>query len=790
MDSDLPTIAIVDDASEVRLLIKTRIRLSGRLAVVGEGSDGAEAVALAERHQPRLMLLDVSMPGMDGLGALPKILAASPSTRVVLYSGFEEQGLIEKAEQLGAAAFIQKSTPVDSLVDKLTAVLGERGGATGRAAHTSAEEPVAVDVRMGPPTPDQRVLDEHLERFREVFDEAAIGMATMTLTGHLVRVNRALAALVLRSPEELLGLFYGDLTDGQDEAVALAMDKVVKHSVDVAHLEHGVTGASDARQVRATLAPVRDSGGRALYLFLQVQDVTTERAAAEELRRSEERFRLLVAAVQDYAIFMLSPEGVITSWNNGAQRSNGYTEEEIVGSHFRVFYPPEQQQARHPEHELELALRDGSYTEDGWRVRKDGSRFWANVVITPVFDPTGRHLGFAKVTRDITERRATEEALRQSEERFRLLVETVQDYAIFMLSPEGVIASWNNGARRIKGYTAEEIIGSHFRVFYPPELQEARHPEHELEVAIQEGHYEEEGWRIRKDGSRFWANVVITAVFNASGELIGFTKVTRDTTDRRRLEQEREEAVQTLASTNAELESLNEKLQQAAQDQTQFLAVTAHELRTPIVVLGGSAETLSRHWTALTDEERGELLDGMASSTNRLKRLLGDLLTASRLEANKLEIHSEPVSVSDVVADATASVRRRGIDAEILVDVPTDIVVTADRDRLAQALDNLLSNALLHGDPPIRVSAVHDSDRVFIRVSDQGPGVSEAVRPRLFQRFATGRSKGGTGLGLFIVRELARAHGGDAQYEPASAGTTAGAFVISLPLRRHQPQGL
>ena len=210
--------------------------------------------------------------------------------------------------------------------------------------------------------------------------------------------------------------------------------------------------------------------------------------------------------------------------------------------------------------------------------------------------------------------------------------------------------------------------------------------------------------------------------------------------------------------------------------------MTAHELRTPIGVLGGSAETLSKHWEALTDEERAELLDGMASSTGRLRRLLADLLTASRLQASKLEIHPERVSVSDVLVDAAAALRRR-TQTEIVVDALPDIYVTADRDRLAQAVDNLLANALAHGTPPIRVSAVQDSAQVVIRVCDQGPGVSEAVRPRLFQRFATGRSQGGTGLGLFIVRELARAHGGDAYYEPASPGATAGAFVIALPSR-------
>lgn len=778
MDPDLPTIVVVDDASEVRLLTKAHLRLSGRLRVVGEGADGAEAVALAKENQPSLMLLDVSMPGTDGLEALPQVLAVSPSTRVVLYSGFEEQGLVERAEQLGAAAFIEKSLPIDSLVDRLLAVHGDTGPVPDSG---TPEQPPATE-RRGEPSPDQRVLDEHLERFREVFDEAAIGMATMTLTGRIVRANRALAGLLRRPVSELVGLYYGEVTGGSADELDAALEEVRRRSVDVAHLEHAVPGAGDDRHVQATLAPVRDSSGRALYVFLQVQDVTQERAATEALRRSEERFRLLVEAVRDYAIFMLDPGGHIASWNAGAERTNGYTAEEINGQHFRVFYPPEVQARKHPEHELEVALREGSYAEEGWRVRKDGSRFWASVLITAVFDADHRHVGFTKVTRDVTERREAEEALRQSEERFRLLVGTVQDYAIFMLDPQGHIVSWNAGAESINGYSAEEIIGRHFRVFYPPEVQARRHPEHELEIAMREGHYEEEGWRVRKDGSLFWANVLITAVFNAEGQHIGFTKVTRDNSDRRRLEQERERALQALSAANTELESLNERLQQAADDQAQFLAVTAHELRTPIGVLGGSAETLSKYWTQLTDEERNEIFEGMASSTVRLRRLVADLLTASRLQSSRLEIHPEPVSVEDVVADTIASVRRTHPEAEVVAEVAPGVIVNADRDRLAQALDNLVNNALRHGRPPVHVTVTHDATTVEIRVSDHGAGVSEAMLPRLFDRFATGRSKGGTGLGLFIVRELARAHGGDADYEPGPSDRPSGAFVIRLPL--------
>ena len=644
MGNDVPTIVIVDDAADVRLLMKTRLRVSGLFEVVGEGADGQQAVELAREHTPALMLLDVSMPGVDGLEALPGILEASPGTRVVLFSGFEEQGLAEKASQLGAAAFIEKSVPVDTLVARLLALVD-------RPAAEFGGQPQRPDVEI-----DQGVLDEHLERFREVFEEAAIGMATMTLTGRLVRVNRALAALVQQPAQDLVGRFYGELTDGRGDVVTGLLEDIRRQPLDVVQLEHALAGGGAERWVRATLAPVRDSGGRALYLFLQVEDTTTQRAAIEELRKSEERFRLLVEAVEDYAIFMLDPNGLIVSWNAGAQRS--------------------------------------------------------------------------------------------------------------------------------KLYTADEIIGQHFRVFYPPEMQERRHPEYELDVALREGHYEEEGWRVRKDGSRFWANVLITAVFNADGEHVGFAKVTRDTSERRRLEQEREQAVAALAAANDELEALNRRLEKAAEEQSQFLAVTAHELRTPIGVLGGAAETLARHWQQLTDEERDELLNAMNGSTVRLRRLLADLLTASRLQASALEMQSGPVLVGDVVSEAIGALQSTHPEARIHVEVPPHLAVSGDRDRIAQALDNLVGNALRHGAAPVTIEAHADVDTVEIRVSDEGAGVAPAMRDRLFERFATGRSRGGTGLGLFIVRELARAQGGDAFYESGSPDRPSGTFVISLPRAR------
>ena len=639
-------IGIVDDAAEVRILVRAQLSFAGRFEVVGEGSDGRDAIELARAMQPEVMLLDVSMPRMDGLEALPEIRKVSPHTRVVMYTGFDERGLADRARSLGASGLIEKSMALDDLVDQLNAILE-----VPEPPPPSAEPVVEVADEPLVPTTAQQILGEHVERFREVFEEAAIGMATMTLTGQIVRANKALAALVERDVRELVGVPYASIIVRAPEDLfrTALRDAQAKGGV-VVRFEHRVEVAADERWLLATIAPVRDARGRALYLFLQAQDITAQRNA--------------------------------------------------------------------------------------------------------------------------------EEALRQSEERFRLLVEAVQDYAIFMLDPEGHISSWNAGAQRIKGYTADEIIGKHFRTFYPPDKQAIKHPEHELELAIANGHYEEEGWRIRKDGSHFWASVLITAVYDRSGRHIGFAKVTRDIDERRQMLLEREAAAAALSSANAGLEAANRQLAQEAADQAQFLAVTAHEIRSPIGVLTGAARLLGEHWTQMTEDERAELLQSMSTGAERLQRLLTDLLTASRLESQAINLQMRDVQLAKIVGSAVSAARAASPDAAISVEGPADVLVHADPDRLEQAFDNLIANAIRHGKPPVRIEMTRRGELVEVRVRDSGPGVPPDIAGRLFQRFATGPRRGGTGLGLFIVRELARTHGGDAWYEPDNDGT---AFVISLP---------
>lgn len=265
----------------------------------------------------------------------------------------------------------------------------------------------------------------------------------------------------------------------------------------------------------------------------------------ENLSQNAESFRLLVESVRDYAIFMLDPTGLVLTWNAGAERFKGYRADEIIGQHFSRFYPPEALDRRLPEHELRVAKDTGYFEDEGWRVKKDGSLFWANVVITAMRNSEGQLLGFAKVTRDITQRRSHEEALRQSEERFRLMVEGVAEYAIFMLDVNGRIATWNVGAERIKGYTAEEAIGRHFSILYPDDARESGWPDHELQVAAERGSFVDNGWRVRKDGAKFWANVTITALHGATGRLIGYAKLTRDLTESRRADAAREALIDT-----------------------------------------------------------------------------------------------------------------------------------------------------------------------------------------------------------------------------------------------------
>ncbi len=510
--------------------------------------------------------------------------------------------------------------------------------------------------------------------------------------------------------------------------------------------------------------------------------------------RSEE-LGLLIDAVQDYAIFILGPDGEIRSWTRGASRIMGYSEDEILGRNFSLFYGPEDLAARKPQRELESAMREGRIEDEGWRVRKDGNRFWANTIITPLRDEDGTIRGFAKVTRDMSVAREAEEELRQSTEIFQLLVSSVRDYAIFMLDPEGNIATWNAGAARIKGYTANEIIGCHFSTFYPEEDVRNRKPERELEIARAQGSVEDEGWRVRKDGTRFWANVVITAVHDARGQLRGFAKVTRDITDRKQAEEtqrallEQREARLQAEEERRRAEASYRVAQEANRAKDEFLMTLSHELRTPMTAILGWSRMLPS--MSPNDPLFHEAVTSIAGGAQLQARLIDDILDVSRVVSGKLRLAPETVDIARVIMNAVDAVNPTAAAKQITITTsfaPSLGSMVADPTRLQQVIWNLVANAVKftprHGS--VQVSAKRIASEVQIAVSDSGEGIDPQFLPHIFEPFRQAESPqtrvhGGLGLGLSIVRYIAEAHGGSVSAESEGRGKGA-SFTVTLPV--------
>ena len=483
-----------------------------------------------------------------------------------------------------------------------------------------------------------------------------------------------------------------------------------------------------------------------------------------ELANSQEIFRLLVNSVQDYAIFMLNPDGIVMTWNEGAERIKGYKADEIIGKHFSQFYTEEAKNIHHPEHELELAKEHGRYEEEGWRVRKDGTQIWANVTITAVYEKD-KLIGFAKITRDLTERRQTA----QREEVFRLLVSGVADYAIFMLSPEGNVLTWNEGAQRIKGYAADEIIGKHFSIFYTQDAQSRNHPQNELNIAKRTGRYEEEGWRLKKDGSLFWANVVLTAIYDGE-TLIGFAKVTRDLTQRLLADQERDTSAKILREANKELT-------QALEVKSRFLSTISHEVRTPMSAIIGMTEVLT---TEDLGGENNEIVQSIFDASKRLLQLLNNLLESARMEAGSLNLDNRNFPVRSALGDVRQLISRdaeaKNVQISGSCDQKIPEVVIGDEIKVRQVLLNLAHNAVKfteHGEVNISAEAISVIGRavtVRFTIKDTGIGIKKEDQEKLFIPFsqaedATKKVRGGSGLGLSICKSLAELMGGSIGFE-------------------------
>jgi PAS domain S-box-containing protein len=487
-----------------------------------------------------------------------------------------------------------------------------------------------------------------------------------------------------------------------------------------------------------------------------------------------DRFHLLVDAVAEYAIYMLDPEGRVVSWNRGAERLKGYRSDEITGQHFSLFYTEEDRAAGLPLRALETAEREGRFESEGWRVRKDGGRFWANAIVQAIRAEDGRLLGFAKVTRDMTERRAAEETLRASERSFRLLMQSVVDYALFMLDTEGYVVSWNPGAQRAKGYRPDEIIGRHFSLFYTEEDRATGLPQRALETAATTGRFEAEGWRVRKDGTRFWANVVIDAIHDEEGKLVGFAKITRDITERRALEQAREQLHQA------------RKMEMVGQ----LTGGLAHDFNNLLTAVLGSLSLIAG---GTNDPRTLRFADTAQRAATRGAQLTQQLLAFARRQ----RLQPQAADINDLIRSFEPVLRNAGgATVAMLFDfVPDAWLVEVDPSQFQSALLNLVVNArdAMPGGGRIEIATrnVELSGRglnvpdlppgsfLCISVRDTGQGMNEEVRSRAVEPFFTTKEVGaGSGLGLSQVYGFARQSGGSMQIESAEGlGTTIHLFL-------------
>jgi PAS domain S-box-containing protein len=601
--------------------------------------------------------------------------------------------------------------------------------------------------------------------------------------GFITTWNAGAERITGYKPGEIIGQHFSRFFPAETQA-ARAPEHVLAEARAVGRQEEeGWRVRKDGSRfwANAITQPVRDEHGAFIGFAEITRDITERVEAQNALVESERHFRMLVEGVLDYAIYMLDPSGVVISWNAGAERLKGYTPEEILGQHFSRFYTKEERAAGVPAIVLATAAREGRYEAEGWRLRKDGSRFWASVVVDAIRDEAGDLQGFAKVTRDITERRAAQEALRESERQFRLLVGGVIDYGLYTLDPNGIITSWNAGAERIKGYAADEIIGQHFSRFYTERDRAAGVPARALYAATREGRFEAEGWRVRKDGTMFWANVVVDAIRDEEGRLIGFAKITRDITERRNAQLALQEA-QTQRAHAQKMDALG-----------QLTGGVAHDFNNLLMVVSGHIRTLKNAVTG--DAKAARAAEAIELAAQRGETLTRQLLTFARRQT----VNPVVINVSERIEGFRAVLASSiGSSAQLVTTIGPEVwPVKVDPSELELSLINLVLNArdampnggvvalsaenvtLARGD----IKAEVEGDFVALRITDTGSGIAPDVLERVFDPFFTTKQVNkGSGLGLSQVHGFAHQSGGTVTIESAvGKGTT---VTLYLPRGR------
>lgn len=488
-----------------------------------------------------------------------------------------------------------------------------------------------------------------------------------------------------------------------------------------------------------------------------------------------DRYALFIESIKDFAVFIVDPSGIVLSWNYGAENVLGYTHEETIGKPYSLFYQAPEPERLDIENEMATAKLEGRFEDEGWRVKKTGEEIWANGVLTPVLKD-GKLIGFTKVVLDLTRRKNLEDELRISEMKARLFVEGVKDYAIFSLTPDGNIASWNQGAERLKGYKKEEVLGKHFSLFYTEEALKSGFPQYELVEAAKQGRFEDEGWRVRSDGTVFWANVVITPIYNKD-LLIGFSKITRDVTNKVK---------------NEELMRKNKMLLKINTDLDNFIYTASHDLKAPIANLEGLIFLLSKRIQGRLSDEEQKILNMMKQSIEKLRRTIDDLKEITKAQKG-LDDKMEEISITSVLEEVKSDIENmiQEADAQFIESLEVTKIRFA-KANLRTILYNLISNAVKYRSPdrPLNIvikTYALDSE-IALSISDNGLGLSENQQSKLFMMFKRFHSNTeGTGIGLYIIKRIVENAGGhiEAQSE-LDKGTT---FTIFFPVNSGHKKG-
>lgn len=595
--------------------------------------------------------------------------------------------------------------------------------------------------------------------------------------GYIVYSTPSILPVTGYNPDELLGKDLSILYPNNNDAIKLEYE-LGNARKKGKYISTGFRKRKDGSAFWAEMTFVPVSLPDLKGFNCMVRDHTEKKQ--EEIKKSEteQRYRLMVQGVKEYAIFMLDVNGYIMTWNEGAKLINGYLESEIIGKHFSIFYTHEDLKNNKPRKEIEIAIVTGKYEEESWRVKKDGSLFWANVVITSLYNENNELIGLSKITRDLTDRKNNEESLRQSEIRYRSLVEQVKDYGIFLMDDKGRIISWNEGAKRIKGYTAEEIIGKYFTIFYPEEELLNEKPAYELKVARSEGQYEEEGWRIRKGGTRFWANIVITAVYNNNGNLIGFSKVTRDLTEKKEAEKALRDSFDKYRELAEQLKISNAELAEANKELEQFTYIVSHDLQEPIRSIKSFLKLIEIKIQAEEYQQLQLYIKKAAHTADRMKELIQNLLHYSQL--SKVDVIINQINIEQLFSEAFENLKTLIRESNAQIRMESELKwVKGDKVQLLQLIQNLLSNAMKFTDkqsPEIRIRVMEENGYPKFSISDNGIGIAtDDLRKvfEIFRRLHTEKEIPGTGIGLAICKKIVERHRGNIWLESAPRkGTT------------------